>query len=397
MRGTLVRLLAIIALLSACSTIPVRPDASGPSDLPVTDSPLAIVPPTPDVLTYRGDQARTGLMPGPGPAGEVGIRWTFHADGPIGSQVVVFDGQVDVVTTTGVVYALDLETGAALWQVSLDAGAHASPTIAGDLVIIAADDGVHALHSADGATAWTATGTGQVRGTPALTGRLAICMSTSGVATALDITTGATVWTKDLGEPDDTSVAVDAGISVIGLASGDVVALDVADGTERWRTNTGDRARIGTPTIADGRVFVVTLDGHDADGHHVAALELTTGRVLWRQPSPGGKPAYSPALSGGLAIVGSEARSVAALDVESGTVAWQAPAPGVVEVVTAVAGNTVYSASNGGVAFALDAANGSERWQVPIQGVPYGVAVTSGLVLVATSSGLLYAIGEMST
>lgn len=380
MLTTIARLLTIVGVVAACSSTPAGSVPSG------------------DVLTYRGDMSRSGRMPGPGPTGEVGVRWTFQAGAPIGSQVVVIDGVVEAVSVDGVLYGLDLETGALRWRADLGAETHASPTVAGDLVLVGAADGVHAVRATDGLGVWTTSTMGPVVGTPAVVGHLVIAMSTSGIVTALDARTGDTRWSTDLGASDDTSVAAADGVAILGLATGVVVGLDVADGSVLWRSDTGDPARVGTPTIADGRVFIVTLDSQDpTSSHHVAALDLATGRLLWRAASPGGQPAYSPGITVGLAVIGGEAEVITALDVDSGSVAWQVAAPGVVEVVTAVAGDMVYSASNGGVAFALDAATGAEQWQVPIQGVPYGVAVTSGLVLVGTNSGLLYAIGEVGT
>jgi eukaryotic-like serine/threonine-protein kinase len=393
--------LMAVQIATACAPTSAEPAVSEVATAPVMPSPSTHVSPpaqdVQDVLTYRGDQARSGRFAGPGPVGEVGIRWTFEAGAPIGSQVVVVDDVVEFVSTDGTLHALDLETGALRWQARIGSETHASPSVAGDLVLIGAEDGIHTVRWVDGARAWTATSAGPTRGTPVILDGIAIGVSTSGTAVALDVATGETVWARALPAGADTSVAAADGIVVVGLGNGTAVGLDASDGTERWQTDTLDGARIGTPTIDEGRVFIVTLDSRDPAGdHHVAALDLETGQQLWRTPSPGKRSAYSPAVADGLAIVGSEGQILTAFDVATGEQRWQTAAPGVVEVVSAIAGDTVYSASNGGVAFALDVATGTERWQVPIKGVPYGVAVTGGLVLVGTSSGLLYAIGDTS-
>lgn len=332
-------------------------------------------------------------MPGPGPKGKPVIRWTFEAGAPIGSQVAVVGGVVYLVSTDGVVHAVDLDTGHERWKASIGAETYASPSVVDGLVIIGANDGGHAITVADGSQAWFAPGTGEVRGCPAVAGHVAVFASHAGAATALDTRTGAVLWSHTIGAPDDSSVAAADGVAVLGLQNGVVVALAIVDGTERWRADTGDRARVGTLAIADGRVFVPTLDGGSAGSRHVTTLDLATGDLLWRFASPGDRPAYAPAIADGRAIVEAEDGSVTALDVATGAVLWQSKAPGRVEIVAAVAGGTSYGASNGGVAFAIDATTGIERWQIPIQGVPYGAAVTTGLVLIGTSTGILYAIG----
>jgi outer membrane protein assembly factor BamB len=355
------------------------------------------VPAATDILNYRGDPARTGTMPGPGPAGKPSVRWTFDAGASIASQVAVMGDFVYVVSTEGTLHALDLADGKQRWSAPIGLEADSSPTIVDGLVVLSAENGAHAFAAADGREVWATPATGPVRGTPAVIGHMAVFASETGTVTELDTRSGAILWTHAVNAADNTSLAAAGGLVVLGLQDGVVVGLSMQDGKQRWRTDTGDHTRIGTPTIAGGRVFVATLDDNGPGTHHIAALDLVTGRLLWRFASPGDVPAYTPAIAGGLAIVDGESGSVTALDVATGRVQWQVKAPGLVEVVSAVSGGVAYAASNGGVAFALDIATGAERWQVPIQGVPYGAAVTSGLVLVGTDAGILYAIGGSGT
>jgi len=379
----------------ATSTV-ASPGAYGGGVVSKSRDPGGSLDPTPgslDVRTYRGGDTRAGVMPGPGPDGQPLIRWTFEAGAPIGSQVAVVGGVVYVVSTDGVVHALDLDTGTERWKSSIGAETFASPSVVDGLVIIGASDGSHAFAVTDGSPAWFTPETGDVHGCPAIAGHTAVFASHSGTATALDTKTGAVLWSRPMRAADDSSVAAADGVAVLGLQNGVVVALAIADGTERWRSDTGDGARVGTLAVADDRVFVPTLDGGSAGSRHITALDLATGHLLWRFASPGDKPAYAPAIADGRAIVDGEDGSVTALEPATGAVLWQSKAPGRVEIVAAIADGVSYGASNGGVAFAIDATTGAERWQIPIQGIPYGAAVTSGLVLIGTSTGVLYAIG----
>ncbi len=381
----------VALLLASCAVANGSPSPDVPSSAPATAS--ASAPGHLDILSYRGGAGRAGTMPGPGPTAVASVRWQFQAFGPIGSQPVVVDTVVYVVSTEGTLHAIDLDTGDELWHVGIGDDAQASPEIADGLVILGAEDGAHAFATVDGREAWSIRTIGPVRGAPAIVGHIAIFASDGATATAVDTRTGEVLWTHPLRAADNTSVAAADGLVVFGLQDGVAVALALANGTERWRADTGDGARIGTPAIADGRVYLATLDDNGPGTHHIVVLDLDTGSELWRFDSPGDVPAYTPAIADGRAIVDSEDGSVTALDVANGGILWQAPAPGLVEVVPTIADGTVYAASNGGSAFALDAATGLERWRVPIKGVPYGLVVASGLAIVGTNLGGLYAIG----
>ncbi len=390
---------------AAATPTPVASSTAVPTAAPIaTPSAIAATSPDPavtappaakgDVLAYRGNAGRTGVMPGPGPSGKAAVRWTYLGGGPIASQVAVQGGTVYLETTDGTLHALDLKTGALRWKVPIGAEAYGSPALVDGLIVLGAEDGTHAFREADGAPVWTAAGTGPVRGAPAVIGDMVVVASDSGAATALDVHSGAVRWTVDLGAPDNTSVVTADGLVVFGRQDGWIVALSAANGSDRWRTDTGDGARIGSPAIAGGLVYAPTLDDNGPGTHHVFALDLATGKRVWAFASPADLPAYTPAIAAGLAIVDSEDHSVTALDAATGAVRWQVPVTGVDEIVPAVAGGMIYTASNGGPAVALELKTGAQQWSVPIKGVPYGMAVTSGLVLVGTDVGTLYAIGN---
>jgi outer membrane protein assembly factor BamB len=214
-----------------------------------------------------------------------------------------------------------------------------------------------------------------------------------GSVSAIDPATGTSLWTANIGAGVDTSSAATDDTVVVGSQTGQVVALSAADGSLVWRTDTGDAARVGTPAISDGHVYIATLDGGGPDSNHIRRLDLATGATMWTFASPGSVPSYSPAIVDGLAITEGESGAVTALDIATGSVAWQSQVQGIVEIVPAVAGGVVYGAGNDSAAYALAASTGEQLWQVPIDGTPYGAAVTGGLMLVGTNVGKLYAIG----
>ena len=75
---------------------------------------------TAGVPMFRGDPARTGVVPGPGPLGAPAARWRFRAHGPVGSSPAVVDGTAYVGSEAGFLYAVDAATGAERWRYATD-------------------------------------------------------------------------------------------------------------------------------------------------------------------------------------------------------------------------------------------------------------------------------------
>jgi outer membrane protein assembly factor BamB len=348
-----------------------------------------------DVPTYRGNAARNGSMPGPGPIADASLRWKLTADGPIRSTPVVAAGVVYLAAGSGSLYAVDLVTGRQRWLVHASTSNLSTPDIVGDTVIVGTvDDGLRAFDAKTGKPRWSVAADGPVSGAPADMDGTLVFATGAGRVVAVDAATGSERWTADAGASVYSSLAIGGGIVVVGTNEGSIVAFGLRDGTVRWKTVVGDAGRVGTPTIAGGRVFASTgLDASVPPSHHIIALDAGMGNALWRYASPTGAAMYTPAVSGTQAFVTSEDGTVVALDVATGTVGWTALVDGPIEIVPAIAGTAVYAASNGGSAFALESATGRELWRSPIRGTPYGPTVAGGLLLLGTDLGELDAVG----
>jgi eukaryotic-like serine/threonine-protein kinase len=390
--GRLAGAAAAILLIAGCG-------ASGaPSITTLASSPAAVGSPSPgleaSVATYRGNAARTGLMPGPGPSGRPVVDWTFDAGAPIGSSPAVLDGIVYLLSNDGVVHALALTTGAELWRASLGAEAAGSPLVTAGLVIVGDSKRVvHALSAGDGSARWTVPTDGPIAGAAAATSDIAVVATTTGSAYAIEIPGGTVRWKTAVGGAVGSSVAIGDGLVYLG-AGPNLVALALADGRIRWKQSVSAVGRIGTPTAADGLVFAATgLDGGDASVYGVAAIDAATGASRWRFVSPSKAVVYTPAVVSGRAYIVGEDRRVTALDAATGTTIWSTTTEQVDEAVAAVVDGIVYVAGNGGAMNALDATTGAIRWSVAYRGIPYGPTVVGGYVLVGTDAGTLVAIG----
>jgi outer membrane protein assembly factor BamB len=186
-------------------------------------------------------------------------------------------------------------------------------------------------------------------------------------------------------------VALDDGLAYLGIG-GEVVAVAATDGAVRWRRRVATTGEVGTPTVADGVVFVATgLDGDPPD-LGVATLDAGTGAPGWRYVSPTQAQLYTPAVAGGRAFVVGHDRALVALDAATGLVEWTVTRSVGLEALPAVVDDAVFIVGNDGDAEAVDAATGEVRWGVPVEGVPFAPAVVDGCLLVGTGLGLLYSI-----
>jgi hypothetical protein len=123
------------------------------------------------VVGYRGDAARTGSQPGPGPTAAPMEQWRFVvpfdqndpnaellADLLVLSWPVVVDGVVYAGGLDGAFYAIDAASGAQRWRLETGAiGSMAAPAVADGIVYAGAQDGLLlAVDAASGQERWRA-------------------------------------------------------------------------------------------------------------------------------------------------------------------------------------------------------------------------------------------------
>lgn len=265
------------------------------------------------------------------------VKWTFNLEGRTIGSPTIADGVVYVVGSNGILYALDLQTGSQQWQYKITEqlayGEYYSPVAADGAVYVGSYDGcVYALATQTGQQLWVfetpgeqltsalaiangvlyvgsscgrisaiALDTRQQKWSvqvplsvalsgpllPVVTDRVVYGSSDAQALIALDIQTGEQIW---IFEPDLennlfwtllTRPAVAEGIICIGSSNNKVYALDALTGRSLWVFNIEGESMPSAPVIADGIVYIGTID-------IFWALELQTGNLLWtfKPPEP---------------------------------------------------------------------------------------------------------------
>ena len=304
--------------------------------------------------------------------------WSYKVPSSVHGSIAVADGLVYVPTLRGTLFAIDAATGQLKWQNDPEpAPAPYNQRTYGYYGVTVADGKVlypyqtrHgeaknglllALDAKTGARVWASPMSGNTMsdGTPAVAdGRVYVGNQTADRVLAYDLKTGAKLWQSDasLGGWQDGIPAAGNGKVFIGSNNG-IIARDGATGATLWTY----RSKSSSLINAGATPAAATLSGNTVymgfPSGEVAALDATTGAVLWTKLLPGvldkGGVHTSPALSGDMLFVGSNNGSFYSLSAATGEVAWEYRIGAWVSAGPAVSGNTVVAGSFDGNLYAF--------------------------------------------
>jgi len=354
-------------------------------------------------VMFRGTPTHTGVASGRLFDGQGGVRWRFQTRSAVRSTPAVTATRVFVGSGDSILYALDRASGKPVWQFAAGGPVHSSPAVARGLVVAATLGGrIFAVSESSGALRWSIqTGATLPKNispagdwdfyvsSPVVVDRTIVIGAGDGNVYALDLTTGQERWRVKTGGKVRATPSVKDGIVVVGGWDGRVYAIELATGKMRWVHHTvGDtldlkregydrRAIQSTAAIAEGNVFFGSRD----DGFY--AVDFATGERKWRSSHRTSWVVGSPAVREGRAYVGSsDGHFIHAVEVASGRELWRTPVGSNVlsspvltgDLLVVGTGNT--NAGRGEL-LALEAATGVMRWRLPL-----GDAVWSSPVVV---------------
>lgn len=189
---------------------------------------------------------------------------------------------------------------------------------------------------------------------------------------------GGLKWTFKTGGPIVASPVIADGVVYVASLDGHLHALDAETGKEKWKFKS--RLPIAsTPAVTNGTLYFVSSTGA------LAALDVATGQPKWvfaaeyerrfeaknlhgypsaAQTIPDGWDVFtsSPAVAGNRVYFGSGDGGVYAVDAETGVLQWRFRTGDVVHASPAVVDGTVYVGSWDSRLYAIDARTGESRW-----------------------------------
>ena len=176
---------------------------------------------------------------------------------------------------SGMVYAVDAETGKDLWHFKTERDVWAAPALSSDTVFVTSLD--HHVY-------------------------------------ALDRATGAKRWQKDMGAALAGEPTFDQGVLYVGTFGNRLAALDAATGEEKWSFATKNWVWSG-PAVGKGVLYFTDVTGN------VFAVDQASGQQIWTV-KPGGEMRARPTLAGDSLYLGDYDGHLFALNAADGTNRW---------------------------------------------------------------------------
>jgi outer membrane protein assembly factor BamB len=174
-----------------------------------------------------------------------------------------------------------------------------------------------------------------LRLTPSIANQRLYVVDTNGRIECLDAVNGGTVWTREMRHiatsrfkfwSKDESETVTAGPGygentiMIGTSEGRVIAYSADQGRELWSATVSSEI-LSAPQRQNNIVIVRTLDGK------IFALDGASGKSLWNHdrtvPNLTLRGTSDPVIYGGVVIAGSDGGHLAALDLTTGRLLWE--------------------------------------------------------------------------
>ncbi len=263
--------------------------------------------------------------------------------------------------------ALDLQTGKKKWSYQTGGPIFSSPASAhGQVIVGSADGAVYALTS-NGRRAWKTATTAAVLGSPLAEGDLVYVGGSDSCFRAISSRTGAVAWSYcGLAGAVTSKATISGAVIVFGAWDGALYALDKRSGNLLWKWNNGSTLinyspAACIPVISDGVVYIVAPD------RYMSAIDLLTGRTLWRSKEAAVRESIGVSEDGKLVYGKTMQDTVVAFhaDREQGRIAWKANAGFGYEHVPSMLiekdGSIFFGTKNGAV-YALNAATQETEW-----------------------------------
>ncbi|GLS03723.1 hypothetical protein GCM10007860_08680 [Chitiniphilus shinanonensis] len=215
-------------------------------------------------------------------------RWQLMLQGALSSQPTLAGDKLYVQTNRNV-YALSAKDGRILWQRDLgDQGDwrgfrlwdtfQGSPLLHGNQLLVGFGDHLYSLSPADGKTRWRHETRYRLMATPTVAGDRVLIADGDGELAALALATGKPLWRQQPSRDTVQSrIAVWQGLGIYGSRDAAVHAFSLADGKEAWRASHGTSWVVGSALVRDNVAYIGS-----SDGMFFQALDAASGRELWR-------------------------------------------------------------------------------------------------------------------
>jgi|TARA_B110000503_G_C7099051_1_gene392965 outer membrane protein assembly factor BamB len=293
-----------------------------------------------------------------------------------------------------------------LWSNGMSAKIAGGISVAYETVFFGTENGeVVALDANTGEQKWITMVKGEVLASPAIDAGIVLVNTGSGFIFALNADDGKEVWSSESDVPPlslrgTSSPAAVNGGAIRGTATGKLIVNILETGQTAWEqvisaaTGVTELERIvdidSEPLVAGGNVYVISYNGS------VAAVELRTGRVIWKREY---KSFRRLSLSGNTLYLVDVNSSIYALDSRNGVELWsQGALKGRLLTGVTPVGNYLVAGDKFGYLHWFDQADGNVVARLEVggddedEGIYHSPVVDGNTLYTQTRDGKLVAI-----
>jgi outer membrane protein assembly factor BamB len=302
----------------------------------------------------------------------------------------IHDHIIYAASASGMVQAMETETGHVLWSKQLNHQLISGPTVANGYIALGTNRSkVMLLNQQDGSEVREFKVSGDALSKPAMVGNKLIIKTIDGYLYAFDLKTGTKLWASEHGSPSlilkaSSSPIIMGKMVLVGFSDGKLDAIDLETGHTVWQrsiayaSGSSDVERLvdidADPIVRDGTVYLASYQGYvgalsiengefnwqkPASVYKNMAIDSTTlymtdsddvlwafnrsnGQVKWKQLAFKARGLTDPTLLGNRLVVGDRTGFVHVLSSLSGEVLSRTKLSGSIDIAPAVAGNSVY-------------------------------------------------------
>jgi outer membrane protein assembly factor BamB len=271
-----------------------------------------------------------------------------------------------------------------------------------DMVLEGTQNGrIFAVNANTGVAIWVYELGGEITEAPSVADGRVIVMNSRNQLVALDALTGKWLWQYTRDFPVGLTIAGHSGVTIrgnkifVGFSDGFLACVQLEDGLLEWSrpltlSGQGFADADATPVVAGNKVFASSV--HDG----VYALNAETGDVLWqlRTPNVTRMVAQDPTL-----YALSSSGKLMALDVDTGRARWELKFPtAVVTKPIAYRGYVAFGAKPGGL-YVVEAETGRMVQRFFPGGISSEIAIKNGAIAFMSEGSMVYYLryGEKHT
>ncbi|PWU01962.1 MAG: hypothetical protein C5B52_06345 [Bacteroidetes bacterium] len=262
------------------------------------------------------------------------LKWKYETGHAIHSSAIEANGKIIFTDNAQTLYALNASDGKLIWKLSFGKKLtylwrfdyyYSSPIVYEDRILVGGDDGfLHCVGLNSGKEIWKFAAGGVIRTTVSIDNGIAYFGDTNGKLYSIDAKSGTKKWS--FSTMGDTLKSSDYGFDrnailsspvvyqsfiIFGSRDGYLYCID-KEGKLKWTSNHNFSWVISTVAVVDNIVVTGT-----SDGHFVQAVDLTSGKELWRYK---GSTLFwsSPLVMNGKIYIGGYDGQLYCLDLKSG-------------------------------------------------------------------------------